>query len=116
MEQLRNGMLEDIKREEQLTEQDVMSEMENLDLNSLFTFGINFDMLKLVINNLIKSNYRVNYKIAELKLDKIKSEQRSDQLELAILDMQLANEQSYKAKSLLQEKKSKDFCRVFRYY
>jgi hypothetical protein len=64
-------------------------------------------MLKLVINNLIKSNYRVNYKIAELKLDKIKSEQRSDQLELAILDMQLANEQSYKAKSLLQEKKSK---------
>ena len=107
MEQLRNEMLEDIKREEQLTEQDVMSEMENLDLNSLFTFGINFDMLKLVINNLIKSNYRVNYKIAELKLDKIKSEQRSDQLELAILDMQLANEQSYKAKSLLQEKKSK---------
>ena len=107
MERLRNEMLEDIKREEQLTEQDVMSEMENLDLNSLFTFGINFDMLKLVINNLIKSNYRVNYKIAELKLDKIKSEQRSDQLELAILDMQLANEQSYKAKSLLQEKKSK---------
>jgi hypothetical protein len=107
MEQLRNEMLEDIKREEQLTEQDVMSEMENLDLNSLFTFGINFDMLKLVINNLIKSNYRVNYKIAELKLDKIKSEQRSDQLELTILDMQLANEQSYKAKSLLQEKKSK---------
>ena len=107
MEQLRNEMLEDIKREEKLTEQDVMSEMENLDLNSLFTFGINFDMLKLVINNLIKSNYRVNYKIAELKLDKIKSEQRSDQLELAILDMQLANEQSYKAKSLLQEKKSK---------
>ena len=107
MEQLRNEMLEDIKREEQLTEQDVMSEIENLDLNSLFTFGINFDMLKLVINNLIKSNYRVNYKIAELKLDKIKSEQRSDQLELAILDMQLANEQSYKAKSLLQEKKSK---------
>ena len=106
MEQLRNEMLEDIKREEQLTEQDVMSEMENLDLNGLFTFGINFDMLKLVINNLIKSNYRVNYKIAELKLDKIKSEQRSDQLELAILDMQLANEQSYKAKSLLQEKKS----------
>ena len=107
MERLRNEMLEDIKREEQLTEQDVMSEMENLDLNSLFTFGINFDMLKLVINNLIKSNYRVNYKIAELKLDKIKSEQRSDQLELAILDMQIANEQSYKAKSLLQEKKSK---------
>lgn len=107
MEQIRNEMLEDIKREEQLTEQDVMSEMENLDLNSLFTFGINFDMLKLVINNLIKSNYRVNYKIAELKLDKIKSEQRSDQLELAILDMQIANEQSYKAKSLLQEKKSK---------
>ena len=107
MEQLTNEMLEDIKREEQLTEQDVMSEMENLDLNSLFTFGINFDMLKLVINNLIKSNYRVNYKIAELKLDKIKSEQRSDQLELAILDLQIANEQSYKAKSLLQEKKSK---------
>ena len=107
MEQIRNEMLEDIKREEQLTEQDIMSEMENLDLNSLFTFGINFDMLKLVINNLIKSNYRVNYKIAELKLDKIKSEQRSDQLELAILDMQIANEQSYKAKSLFQEKKSK---------
>ena len=107
MEQLRNEMLEDIKREEQLTEQDAFYEMENMDLNSLFTFGINFDMLKLVINNLIKSNYRVNYKIAELKLDKLNSEQRSDQLELAILDMQIENEQSYKAKSLLQEKKSK---------
>ena len=107
MEQLTNEMLEDIKREEQLTEQSIMSEMENLDLNSLFTFGINFDMLKLVINNLIKSNHRINYKIAELKLDKLNSEQRADQLEIAILDMQIANEQSYKAKSLLQEKKSK---------
>ena len=107
MEELANEMLEDIKREEQITEQNYMSEMENFDLNSLFTFGINFDMLKLVINNLIKSNHRVNYKIAELKLDKLNAEQRADQLEVAILDLQIANEQTYKVKSLLEEKKSK---------
>ena len=107
MEELTNEMLEDIKREEQITEQNYMSEMENFDLNSLFTFGINFDMLKLVINNLIKSNHRVNYKIAELKLDKLNAEQRADQLEVAILDLQIANEQTYKVKSLLEEKKSK---------
>ena len=107
MEQLTNEMLEDIKREKQLTEEDAMSEMENLDLNSLFTFGLNFDMLKLVINNLIKSNHRINCKIAELKLDKLVAKQRADQLEALILDIQIANEQSYRTKSLFQEKKSK---------
>ena len=107
MDDLTNEMEEEIKKEKQLEEQKFMSEMESFDLNSLFTFGINFDMLKLIINNLIKSNSRVNYKLSELKFDKIKSEKRADQLELAILELKIANEKSPKTKNLLQEQKSK---------
>ena len=59
--------------EEIINEQDFMGEMDNFDLNSLFTFGINFDMLKLIINNLIKANHRLNCKLSELKMDKINS-------------------------------------------
>ena len=66
----------------------------------LMTFAI-----KLKISHL--KNHLQKAIITYNMIYKIKSEQRSDQLELAILDMQLANEQSYKAKSLLQEKKSK---------
>ena len=107
MEEITNQILEDIKREKHLEEQDYMSDMDNFDLNSLFTFGINFDMLKLVINNLIKSNHRVNCKLSELKIDKINSEQKADKLEMAILDLQIANEQSNKIKTELKEKKDK---------
>ena len=107
MEEITNQILEDIKREKHLEEQDYMSDMDNFDLNSLFTFGINFDMLKLVINNLIKSNHRVNCKLSELKIDKINSEQKADKLEMAILDLQIAIEQSNKIKTELQEKKNK---------
>ena len=107
MDDLTNEMEEEIKKEKQLEEQKFMTEMESFDLNSLFTFGINFDMLKLIINNLIKSNSRVNYKLSELKFDKIKSEKRADQLELAILELKIANEKSPKTKNLLQEQKSK---------
>jgi len=107
MEEITNQILEDIKREKHLEEQDYMSDMDNFDLNSLFTFGINFDMLKLVINNLIKSNHRVNCKLSELKIDKINSEQKADKLEMAILDLQIAIEQSNKIKTELQEKKDK---------
>ena len=107
MEEITNQILEDIKRQKHLEEQDYMSDMDNFDLNSLFTFGINFDMLKMVINNLIKSNHRVNCKLSELKIDKINSEQKADKLEMAILDLQIANEQSNKIKTELQEKKAK---------
>ena len=107
MEEVTNQMLEDIKRQKNIEEQDYMSDMDNFDLNSLFTFGINFDMLKLVINNLIKSNHRVNCKLSELRIDKINSEQKANQLEMAILDLQIANEQSFKIKKELQDKKTK---------
>ena len=107
MEEVTNQMLEDIKRQKNIEEQDYMSDMDNFDLNSLFTFGINFDMLKLVINNLIKSNHRINCKLSELRIDKINSEQKANQLEMAILDLQIANEQSFKIKKELQDKKTK---------
>ena len=48
MEELNNEVLNDIKKEEQSNEQDYMNEMENFDLNCLFTFGINFDMSDVV--------------------------------------------------------------------
>ena len=76
MKENENELLDDIKKEEIINEQDFMGEMDNFDLNSLFTFGINFDMLKLIINNLIKANHRLNCKLSELKMDKINSEQR----------------------------------------
>ena len=107
MEENANELLEDFKKEEKIYEQDFMSEMDNFDLNSLFTFGINFDMLKLIINNLIKANHRLNCKLSELKLDKINSEQRADKIELALIDLQMANEQSYNAKTNLLDRKTK---------
>ena len=107
MEENANELLEDFKKEEKIYEQDFMSEMDNFDLNSLFTFGINFDMLKLIINNLIKANHRLNCKLSELKLDKINSEQRADKIELALIDLQIANEQSYNAKTNLLDRKTK---------
>ena len=107
MEKNANELLEDIKKEDLIYEQDYMAEMDNFDLNSLFTFGINFDMLKLIINNLIKANHRLNCKLSELKMDKINSEQRIDKIELSLLDFQLANEQSYNTKTDLQDRKAK---------
>ena len=107
MEKNANELLEDIKKEDLIYEQDYMAEMDNFDLNSLFTFGINFDMLKLIINNLIKANHKLNCKLSELKMDKINSEQRIDKIELSLLDFQLANEQSYNTKTDLQDRKAK---------
>ena len=99
-------MLEDIKKEEIINEQDFMGEMNNFDLNSLFTFGINIDMLKLIINNLIKANHRLDCNLSELKMNKINSEQRIDKIELNLLDLQLW-EQSYNIKTDLLDKKEK---------
>ena len=107
MEKNANELLGDIKKEDLIYEQDYMAEMDNFDLNNLFTFGINFDMLKLIINNLIKANHRLNCKLSELKMDKINSEQRIDKIELSLLDFQLANEQSYNTKTDLQDRKAK---------
>ena len=107
MEELTNQMLEDIKRDQQITDRDDIKDLDTLDLNSLFTFGINFDMLKLVINNLIKSIHRINSKLAEIKLEKINAQQRTDQIEISLLDLQIDNEKLFKAKNSLQDKKSK---------
>ena len=107
MDSVSKEMPKEIKEERKIEEQKLFDEMESFDLNSLFTFGINFDMLKLVINNLIKSNHKINYKLSELKFDKINSEQRADQLELEILELKIAKEKSPKEKKLLQEQKSK---------
>ena len=107
MKENENELLDDIKKEEIINEQDFMGEMDNFDLNSLFTFGINFDMLKLIINNLIKANHRLNCKLSELKMDKINSEQRMDKIELNLLDLQLEKEQSYNIKTDLLDKKEK---------
>ncbi len=107
MKENENELLDDIKKEEIINEQDFMGEMDNFDLNSLFTFGINFDMLKLIINNLIKANHRLNCKLSELKMDKINSEQRIDKIELNLLDLQLEKEQSYNIKTDLLDKKEK---------
>ena len=107
MKENANELLEDIKNEEIINEQEFMGEMDNFDLNSLFTFGINFDMLKLIINNLIKANHRLNCKLSELKMDKLNSEQRIDKIEMNLLDLQLANEQSYNIKTDLLDKKTK---------
>ena len=107
MKENANELLDDIKKEEIINEQDFMSEMDNFDLNSLFTFGINFDMLKLIINNLIKANHRLNCKLSELKMDKINSEQRIDKIELNLLDLQLEKEQSNNIKTDLLDQKEK---------
>lgn len=102
-----NEIINEFKEEEDLVSEENNIELENLDLNNLLTFGFNFDMLKLIIINLIRNQHKINFQITELKLDKINKEKRADELESMIIDLKILKEDSNQIKKDLQEQKKK---------
>ena len=63
-------------------------EFDNIKLNDMFSLSYNFDILKYIINNLIKNQQKLNYKLIELKIDKVYNEMKVERLESNILDLQ----------------------------
>ena len=65
-----------------------VDEFENVKLNDMFSLSYNFDVLKYIINNLIRNQQKLNYKLIDLKIDKVQNEQKIDELESDFIDMQ----------------------------
>ena len=65
-----------------------VDEFENVRLNDMFSLSYNFDVLKYIINNLIRNQQKLNYKLIDLKIDKVHNEQKIDELESDFIDMQ----------------------------
>ena len=63
-------------------------EFDNIKLNDMFSLSYNFDILKYIINNLVKNQQKLNYKLIELKIDKVYNEMKVERLESNILDLQ----------------------------
>ena len=54
----------------------------------MFSLSYNFDVLKYIINNLIKNQQKLNYKLIEFKIDKAYNLKKFDEIESDILDLQ----------------------------
>lgn len=97
-------IIKEVKENEDIYQNE---ETDNIDLDNLLTLGFNFDMLKSIINNLIKNQHKINNQLAELKIDKINKEKRADELESMIIDLKILKEDSNQIKKDLQEQKKK---------
>ena len=73
-----------------------VDEFENVKLNDMFSLSYNFDVLKYIINNLIRNQQKLNYKLIELKIDKVHNEQKIDELESDFIDLQQSKNKNYK--------------------
>ena len=62
-------------------------EFENIQLNDMFSLSYNFDILKMIINNLIKNQQKLNYKLIELKIDKVYNQMKVDELDSNINEL-----------------------------
>ena len=62
-------------------------EFENIQLNDMFSLSYNFDILKMIINNLIKNQQKLNFKLIELKIDKVYNQMKVDELESNINEL-----------------------------
>ena len=62
-------------------------EFENIELNDMFSLSYNFDILKMIINNLIKNQQKLNFKLIELKIDKVYNQMKVDELESNINEL-----------------------------
>ena len=97
-------ILKEVKEIETISQND---ESDNINLDNLLTLGFNFDMLKSIINKLIKNQHKINNQLADLKIDKINKEKRADELESMIIDLKILKEDSNQIKKDLQEQKQK---------
>ena len=82
-------------------------DLDNIELNKMFSLTYNFDILKYIITNIIKNQKKTNYKLIELKLEKTYSKQRVDQLECDIIDLQLLGNLKDETKNELANRKNK---------
>ncbi len=83
------------------------NDLENIELNKMFSLTYNFDILKYIITNLIKGQQNSNYKLIELKLKKVYNDKRMDELECNLIDLKLLGDISEKDKKELIERKNK---------
>ena len=73
---------------ESKNEGEKVDDLDNVKLNDMFSLTYNFDILKYIINNLIKNQQKLNYKLIELKIDKVNNEEKIDELESDLMDLQ----------------------------
>ena len=74
----------------------------------MFSLTYNFDILKYIINNLIKNQQKLNYKLIELKIDKVNNEEKIDELESDLMDLQQEKNGSKNDKKNKNKKNYKD--------
>ena len=72
-----------------------VDEFENVKLNDMFSLSYNFDVLKYIINNLIRNQQKLNYKLIELKIDKVHNEQKIDELESDFIELHQSKNKNY---------------------
>ena len=107
-ENISKEITKEVKEESEIFKNDDdILDSDNMDLDNLLTLGFNFDMLKLIISNIIKNQHKINFQLADLKLDKINKEKRADELESMIIDLKILKEDSNQIKKDLQEQKKK---------
>ena len=83
------------------------TEFENIQLNDMFSLTYNFDILKYIINNLIKNQQKLNCRLIELKIDKVYNEMKFEELESNIIDLQKSTNFKKDDKKGIIKKKSK---------
>ena len=86
-------------------------EFENIQLNDMFSLSYNFDILKYIINNLIKNQQKLNCRLIELKIDKAYNEMKLDELESNIIDLKQGqnNINDDKKQSIKKKSKTKNY-------
>ena len=93
---------------ESKNEGEKVDDLDNVKLNDMFSLTYNFDILKYIINNLIKNQQKLNYKLIELKIDKVNNEEKIDELESDLMDLQQEKNGSKNDKKNKNKKNYKD--------
>ena len=85
-------------------------EFEDIQLNDMFPLSYNFDILKMIINNLVKNQQKLNCRLIELKIDKVYNQIKIDELESNIIDLKKSfNNQENKIEVLKKKDKLKEY-------
>ena len=93
---------------ESKNEGEKVDDLDNVKLNDMFSLTYNFDILKYIIKNLIKNQQKLNYKLIELKIDKVNNEEKIDELESDLMDLQQEKNGSKNDKKNKNKKNYKD--------
>ena len=83
------------------------NDLENVELNKMFSLTYNFDILKYIITNLIKNQQKSNYRLIDLNLEKAYKDKRIDDIECDIIDLKLLGKLSDQERDKLINRKKK---------